>query len=312
MKNYKLLMCTVALTMMLSAEARAISVAQNSDATALANMLIGPGITLVGTPTLTGDAVQFGTFTSGSAEVGITGGVVLSSGNVAQIPGPNTTANPEAIGGGSGGLGYGDNTTSTDISALGSPGLGYGPLDTLAGYPTSDAAVLTFQFQFGDGSTGGNVGIKYVFASEEYLDYVTSVFNDTFIFSVDGNNIALIPGTLDPVSINRINPLQNSSCYINNVDNTEGLPPPPSRQITLDGLTCLLTAQAVGLSAGVHTMTFAIADASDHVLDSAVFLGGGTFSPDTEPESVPEPSSMILLGLGVAGVALFRRQVKHL
>jgi hypothetical protein len=162
----------------------------------------------------------------------------LSSGDINQIPGVNFTSNPEAIGGGSGGLGYGDDSTSTDVTGLGYPGFGYAALDTLAGYQTTDASVLTFQFQFGDGSTAGNVGVRYVFASEEYIDYVTSVFNDSFGFFLDGNNIALTPGTLDPVSINTINPLMNSACYINNVDNTEGLPV-ANRQITLDGLTCV-------------------------------------------------------------------------
>jgi PEP-CTERM motif len=53
-------------------------------------------------------------------------------------------------------------------------------------------------------------------------------------------------------------------------------------------------------------MTFAIADASDHILDSAVFRGAGSFSPD-----VPEPSAMTLLGFGLGLLGLLRRQRKQ-
>ena len=61
------------------------------------------------------------------------------------------------------------------------------------------------------------VNFRYVFASNEYPDFVCSKFNDVFAFFVSGpkplqvvtmanQNIALIPGTNLPVAINTINP----------------------------------------------------------------------------------------------------------
>ena len=88
----------------------------------------------------------------------------------------------------------------------------------------NDIGVLSFDFV----PQGWEVSFKYVFASDEYPDYVCSTFNDAFGFFVSGpylndgtpaplppgatrlvySNIAIIPGTYDPeipVTINTIN-----------------------------------------------------------------------------------------------------------
>lgn len=65
------------------------------------------------------------------------------------------------------------------------------------------------------------IKFNYIFASEEYKEYVGSRFNDVFGFIVtgDGNfykNLALIPETNIPVTINNVNHLRNNQYFINN------------------------------------------------------------------------------------------------
>ncbi len=135
-------------------QVHAIVLTPTTDATTLANSILGPGISIVGSSeTFTGLAGQAATFTGGSDPVGFPAGIVLMSGNVADIPGPNpTNSSPEIEGiGGSGGVadpstpmgGAGD----ADLSAL------------VGGAFTFDAAVLQFDFQF-DGGLGGDLFFK--------------------------------------------------------------------------------------------------------------------------------------------------------
>ena len=122
-----------------------------------------------------------------------------------------------------------------------------------------------------------------------------------FAFWVDGTNIALTPGSSDPVSINTINNTQNSGLYVNNVTNTNGLSV-AGLDIKFDGKTKVMQANALGLAAGSHTMKFAVADTSDGILDAGVFLQGSSFS-DTPP-TIPVPAALPLLLTGLASLGL--------
>ena len=73
----------------------------------------------------------------------------------------------------------------------------------IPGFFTNDACVLEFEFSCDTEPEG--FSFKYVFGSEEYNEYVDTTFNDVFGFFLDGENIALIPGTPTPVSINNVN-----------------------------------------------------------------------------------------------------------
>jgi len=295
--------------------AQAISITPVTDlaaeASILASGLMGPGVSLVpGTVTTAGVASQFGTFTGGAAEVGFDSGIVLSTGKVGQIPGSNTTGTttPEE-------LGVGD--PSDDLSEAHGGG-GDSDLEGISGGTTADAAVLQFDFEL---TGGGDLFFEFVFASEEYIDYVGDVYNDVFGFFVDGVNIALVPGTTDPITVNTVNPNDNSAFYINNVVNANGLPV-AGRAIQFDGLTTVLTAEARNLGAGRHTIKIAIADTADYVLDSAVFIKAASFStapppPSSPPPSppqapptvpVPAPGGLWLLGAGLLGLGAFGRR----
>lgn len=262
----------------LPSTAHAINVTTSTDANTLANNILGSGIS-ISNVSLIGANTQQGTFTGGLADgIGIDAGIILTSGN----------AN-SADTGGAGNIT--DNTTS--FTGTGSNTA----LTNLSGFSTNDQNVLKFDFT----SNGGDVFFNYVFASEEYNEFVGSQFNDVFAFFLDGVNIALIPGTSTAVTINNVNNSSNSTFYNDN-DPSNGIPTPYS--IEYDGFTDVFTAQFLGLSAGTHTIELAIADAGDSSLDSAVFIQAGSFS-DTK---IPEPSSIALFGLGLLGLSFIRRR----
>ena len=196
-----------------------------------------------------------------AAGIGIESGIILTSGDANLALPPNTSDGITA-----------DNNLpgDPDLTALLQAG-------DVAGDNTHDAAVLAFTFS----TKGGNLFFNFVFASDEYNEFTNSQFNDVFGFFLDGANIALIPGTTTPVAINNVNggnPLgtnASNSHLFNNNDPSDG---GPFFDIQYDGFTSVFTAQAFNVGRGTHTIKLAIADTSDYVLDSAVFIQAGSFS----------------------------------
>ena len=148
-------------------------------------------------------------------------------------------------------------------------------LASIASGEPNDVAVLEFDFIPWD----NNVTFNFVFGSEEYMEYVGTYFNDVFGFFVEGinpmggyydhQNMALIPGTTEVVSINNVNLNHNSEYYI---DNSWG----PT--IQFDGFTTLIEVSFNVVPMSNYHIKMAICDVVDEMYDSGVFLEAHSFS----------------------------------
>jgi gliding motility-associated-like protein len=237
------------------------------------NTLIGPGLA-TSNITFMGNANQIGTFNAGTSNIGLPSGVVMSSGNVTSIvAGGNPSSDL---------FGPGDAdvlataqsvTTNPNASGINS---------------TNDAAVLEFDFV----PDGDVVVFNFTFASEEYLTWINSQFNDAFGFYLSGpnptggnytsENLALVPGTTEPITISTIYidpsqtpPSMNGEYFLNN----------PIGH-SFNGFTIPIEIRFNVICDSMYHFKFAVADCVDGILDTGVFLEGGSF------QSVPVDISL--------------------
>jgi len=247
------------------------SVDPTPTAAQLAAALVGPGVA-VSNVQFTGGAGSAGAFNfNDPTVVGFPQGILLSSGNVVDVVGPNTS-----------------DSFSTDFGAPGDT-----DLTALSGFPTFDATVLEFDFI----PTANQVVFQYAFASDEYPEYVNTQYNDVFGFYVNGTNYATVRQTAGdptspfvPVAVNNINN-GNPDIYPDfvpvrpdlfraNYYNSAG---PSTIDLEQDGITTVLTFQAPVNPGVINHMKLAIADASDGVYDSAVFIQAGSLVSNEKP-----------------------------
>ncbi|MEO8589190.1 MAG: choice-of-anchor L domain-containing protein [Flavobacteriales bacterium] len=237
------------------------------------NGVMNPGTAQTGT----------GAFTSTATNLGLDAGVILSSGEAASAAGPAINNSAD------------QNGTGSDVD-----------LEAISGGTILDRAVLEFDFI----PTGDSLKFRYVFASEEYPEYVCS-FNDVFGFFLSGPgfagpytngavNIALIPFSTTPVGIDNVNnglnnngdpldpfcPPVNSVYYVDNAAGTT---------VVYDGMTVVLEAFALVVCGQQYHIKLAIGDFLDMSQDSGVFLEAGSFT------STGQVVPTLVTGLGVTG-----------
>lgn len=148
------------------------------------------------------------------------------------------------------------------FASTGLGGTGDADLTALSGYTTYDAVAYSVTVI----PNANTLYVQYAFASEEYPEFVGSVYNDVMAIFVDGQNCALVPGTQTPVSINTINHDVNSSYYIDNTSGASGY------GTSMDGLTVPLTCSVPVEPGEPVEVKIAVADASDAAYDSAIAL----------------------------------------
>ena len=265
------------------------------------NVLIGNGVT-TSNHSYIGDSSQISYFTDSLGNIGFTEGFILTTGRVDSIGNTGVDTLPwwnyiydslwniidstpviEGTFLSTSFFNNGDNDLLTIANSV--PGL-IGQSFSVSN--TQDAAILEFDFI----PSSDTVEFNYVFASEEYLDFVNSDFNDVFAFLISGPgitgpyasppsfpggamNIAVVPNSnpILPITISTVNDTLNSQYY-----NHDSL----SIASAFNGYTSVFTARASVTPCNVYHIKLAIADGTDDSYDSGVFFEAGSFDA-TEP-----------------------------
>ena len=137
------------------------------------NILVGQGIDVFNVK-YTGASKAIGQFNATTSNVGINQGLILSTGSVLDHQVSGSKNGP-----------VGPNNTGSATTAWNTPG--DASLTAIIGNITHDAVALEFDFI----PQGDTIKFNYVFASEEYIEFVGSPdINDVFAFFISGPGFA--------------------------------------------------------------------------------------------------------------------------
>ena len=234
----------------------------------------------------TSTASKIGIFTNGFnfPDFPMFRGIIMTTGNITVAPGPNSS--------GSSSVSNNDGTTDADLQSL-----------------TTNNVTGMSKLEFDFLSVSGNVQFEYIFASEEYPEFVCSSYNDIFAFFLTGLhpvtgvqstwNIAIIPGTQLPVTINTLNNglsagsatncnLNYSSFYTAVASGNAGIQFDGFTKIPANsphspfGIPLGLLAKSRIVPCATYHMKLAIGNVQDNAYDSGVFLKQGSFISPSE------------------------------
>lgn len=255
-------------TLLNAANAQAFTITENvsnnsAARTALLNNLLGDQTGLSNfSISLVGDRRAFGTFSNDP--FGLTSGVVMSTGKVQDLVGPNTKDGTTVPG----------QDLSTDFGAAGASG---------------DDITMTIRFDADN--TVSNLYFQYVFGSEELVEFGGSSFNDAFTLRLNGFNYARLSDDAE-LNINNLAPTKFSyhpDLRLNPVGTG-----PAANLTRLDGYTFPLLYVAPVNPGEQNILTLNIKDVGDEIFDSAIFIKGGTLSSKA-------PAPIIIDGVKYAG-----------
>jgi len=210
---------------------------------------------------------SYGFFDAAGTTFPFESGLVLSTGRLQNVPGPNTSISDDNASGWGG---------DTDLeNALNESG-------------TINATILEFDFT----SVASQISFRYIFASEEYQEGNSNScqYSDLFGFLIrptsgvgqtEYENIALVPDTNTPVKATTVTPGVPGSCpplnetYFGSY-NDSNVP------INFNGQTAVLTATANVVPNETYHVKLVIADEQNYRYDSVVFLEAGSFQLSTD------------------------------
>lgn len=246
------------------------------DPTVLANSVMDQSSEniVINSVTVVGEAGQIATFTNGLSVPGFVdfdAGIILSSGSVSAVVGPNSSD------------GEGTDVTSTVPD-------GDADFDSLTDAPqgTFDAAYIVIDFT----PSGDTVSGNFVFSSEEYNEYAppdgassaNNTYYDVMAFFVNGVNYSITADGND-VSINTVNKTLNAADFRDN-DYSDFQPDPTPFDIEPDGFTRTLTWVAPVIPGQSNILKFGVADGGDSTYDSWLLVSRDSFRVLEEPEDV--------------------------
>ncbi len=263
----------------------------------ITNVFLGDGVEVLSVE-FNGIPSAVGYFTKGQNKIDIERGILMTSGRAAS---DNCSLGP-----------FGANcvgsqfASTSNLSTVTDPDL----QSIAAGGQLNDVAKYTITFI----PNSDTLRFNYVFASEEYPEFACSSFNDVFGFFISGPgingpyqngaiNIARIPGTTLPVTINNVHPQNGASCPPFNAqhynDNMNS-----NNQPVYDGFLNVFTAEAIVIPCEIYTIKLCVADVGDSAYDTGVFLEAKSFSTNSLQVSASTPSSDGTITEGCAGATL--------
>jgi gliding motility-associated-like protein len=217
-----------------------------------------------------GNPNGIGYFTNTNPNFPLQNGVVMTTGDLTRVLGPNTTTLSDGTN-----TWTGDAQLQTYIQGLGiDPGL----------TTYRNASIIEFDFV----PLTTTMSFDFLFASEEYGGFQCS-FADAFAFFLTNTttatpaiNLALVPSTTSPISVLTIrDTANNSSCGSVNptfFGSFNGGSNAASSATNFNGQTVKMTANSIVIPGNSYHIKLVIADRNDNAYDSAIFLGGGSFN----------------------------------